>query len=512
MKIKDVMRTNVSAEPLKESLLGELSVFDLSEADLVAGVVYGVVDASGTKMGEISGEQLLYLIGAWHTLALDQVLDGIDDGIVVIDADGRICFENRAYAHIFGVPMRKTIGKDLHAIEPEALLLNVLKTGRPTYKKRQLVRSVGKYVEVRMFPIEGAGRVLGAFSVFRDVTELQALGSEVKRIAGVAEEMGSQLHAQQVAGKFNMVTRSKGFQDVLSRAQIVAPTDANVLIRGENGVGKELLTRFIHSNSKRRNMPLIAVNCAAIPETLIESELFGYEEGAFTGAKRGGKTGKFELAHGGTLFLDEIGDMSLLMQTKLLRALQEGEIEKIGRTGAIPVDVRVIAATNQPLEQFMREKRFREDLYFRLNVLSLKVPPLRERAEDIPLLANYFLSHFNEKYGKDVVFRESVYRMLTAYSWPGNIRELENCVESAVVMCSDGAVSHIDLPEKAFSIPAALDAVSGNRTLGPLETASAEFEAQYIMSVLNACGGDLDRALEILKISRRTFYRKRQRQ
>lgn len=506
IRIQQIMRTNVDETPLPHSISQDTLISHILPGQVEEEIRYQVTDQDGRKVGEVWGRDLLYLSQSLRQLELGAIIDTIEDGVIVVDADGRICFENEAYSRIIGVPMRKTIGRDLHHVEPDALLLKVLKTGEPAARKRHLIKSVHKYVSMRMFPIRREGAVVGAYSVFRDVTELRRLGKEVERVTQVAEELTSQLDV--AFSRFQMIGQDPRFRTLLSRAATAAQTDATVLIRGENGVGKEGFAKLIHQASPRRNKPMITVNCAAIPETLIESELFGYEEGTFTGAKKGGKVGKFELAQGGTLFLDEVGDMPLLMQSKLLRVLQDGEIEKLGREENIPVDVRIVAATNQPLEELVAQKKFRADLYYRLNVISVTVPPLRERRDDILPLANHFLEEYNQRYGKKAALSRSAGQLLRECDWPGNVRQLRNCIESAVILCSGTEITPADL---TLDSPEAVRSASAGQTplpVGPLREATLRFERQMIREVLEQCGGDVDLAAGRLEISRRTLYRK----
>ncbi len=332
--------------------------------------------------------------------------------------------------------------------------------------------------------------------------------------------------------KNRLSSRDLNFQNIINQAEMVAKTDAAVLIRGENGSGKEVLADFIHQNSLRADKPMIVVNCASIPEALIESELFGYEEGSFTGAKKGGKPGKFELAEGGTIFLDEIGDMPYSMQAKLLRVLQEGEIEKIGRQKKVPVNVRVIAATNQPLEELIEEKKFRMDLFFRLNVVSFVIPPLRARKHDIEDLSLMFLRQFNEKYQKKVQMTSEVQRMLQSLPWPGNVRELRNCMESSVIMCTGDKLTCEELPmyemqkvniqetveqmqecpeepirfQSYFTEhPEAEQAVD---SVTDLKDELNRYEQFLIRAMIIHCGGNKEAAAKKLNISKRSLYRK----
>jgi transcriptional regulator with PAS, ATPase and Fis domain len=301
---------------------------------------------------------------------------------------------------------------------------------------------------------------------------------------------------------------------MLHRAAKVAKTDGTVLIRGESGVGKEILAAAIHHAGKRKNKPMVRVNCAAIPESLLESELYGYEEGAFTGARRGGKPGKFELANGGTLFLDEIGDLSPGLQAKLLRAIQDKEIERLGGVRPIRTDVRIIAATNQDLEKKMEEKTFRQDLYYRLNAFPIHIPPLRERKDDLILLTDHFLAKFCKKYGKESGFANSALQVLIHHSWPGNVRELENVVEHAVIFCDGPVIQTRDLPAYLQNLPGN-DTAGNHPILGTLAERElnlpnlfAQVEKKAIEEALRKAGKNRSAAIRLLGISRATFYSK----
>lgn len=394
-----------------------------------------VVDRQNRKTGEIRRDMLEAVLKCADIYTVSSLMDTFAEAIVALDEKGIIFYANEMYSSILGVPVGKILGRCMYRIEPGAAALSVLKTMEPVELERQFVRSLGRYISCRITPIFRDGVFRGAISVFSDATEIVKLNAEIQRVSQVAIHLQHRVQAMDQAQSMELVGRSSVFSRLLSQASVVASTDAPVLICGENGTGKELIAKYIHANSARAHKPLITVNCAAIPENLVESELFGYEEGAFTGASRGGKMGKFELASGGTLFLDEIGDMPLSMQTKLLRAIQENEIEKIGGKKNVSVDVRVISATNQPLEEMIEDKRFRTDLYYRINTVILRVPPLRERKEDIPLFARYFLEKYNQKYQKAISFSQDVLNWFLSHSWPGNVRELKNCVENGVILC-----------------------------------------------------------------------------
>jgi len=308
----------------------------------------------------------------------------------------------------------------------------------------------------------------------------------------------------------NLIGKSEGIKKVCSLIEKVAETDSTILILGESGTGKELVARTIHYNSPRRNKPLIPINCGAIPENLLESELFGHEKGAFTGASSM-RIGRFELADGGTVFLDEIGEMSPTLQVKLLRILQQREFERVGGTRTIKVDVRIIAATNIDLEKAVRSGKFREDLYYRLNVIPIVIPPLRERTEDIPLLIEHFLKHFNRTKKKNIEgFSKEAMNLLLSYRWPGNIRELENLIERLVILKGEGIITPEDMPDKvlhprreegiiSYTIPD--DGIN-------LKDVVEKFENDLIIQALQKAQGVKNRAAQLLSLNRTTLVEK----
>jgi DNA-binding NtrC family response regulator len=310
------------------------------------------------------------------------------------------------------------------------------------------------------------------------------------------EELEDKYSFQSIIGK------SRPMQNVFQMIRQVAASHANVLIEGESGTGKELVARALHFKSPRSKRPFVAINCSALPETLLESELFGYVKGAFTDAKNT-KQGLFEVADGGTLFLDEISSMTLGLQAKLLRVLQDGEIRPLGHTASHKVDVRIISATNKDLETAIEEKTFREDLYYRLNVVAISLPPLRKRREDIPLLAQHFLRHYAEINNKKITrFDGPAMTYLMNASWKGNVRELENAVERAVVLCNNDVVTPLDL------IPISKKGKNHKFDFGDALVSLKEIEEMYTERVLQSVGGNKERAARILGISSRTLYRR----
>jgi two-component system response regulator HydG len=345
---------------------------------------------------------------------------------------------------------------------------------------------------------------VGAFDYLQKPFTEQELTVKVTKALESRQLRGQvQLFAQEFKERYhleNVVGRSQPIRDVLTRVLKIAATDATALITGDSGTGKELIARAIHANSKRANRPFVTVNCAAITETLLESELFGYARGAFTGAVTARK-GLFEEADGGTFFFDEIAETTPATQAKLLRAIQEGEIRRVGENKPIRVDVRVVAATNVDLAQAVADKRFRQDLFYRLNVARFVLPPLRERREDIPLLAEFFLGKYNRKMSRRARLGEGVLDRLINYSFPGNVRELENLVEQAVALCSNGVIGVDDiLPEE----PRAPGGAPGKTLADILD----EAQRQAIEGALRGADGSRERAAELLDISPTTLWRK----
>jgi len=357
----------------------------------------------------------------------------------------------------------------------------------------------------------------GAYDYFTKPFDIKEMRVVVKRALerGYLQDELRQLRetVEKRRGFYNIVGNSKGMRDVFDMAETVFDNDVTVLITGESGTGKELIAEAIHYNSPRRAKPLVKFNCVAIPETLLESELFGYEKGAFTGATRQ-KPGKFELANYGTFLLDEIGDMTLATQAKLLRVLQEREVERVGGVKPIKVDVRIIASTNHDLAQLVREQRFREDLYFRLNVLPIHIPPLRERREDIPLLVDHFINLSTTKLHKDVErFSDDAMDLLINYSWPGNVRELENVVQRAVILSKERVIQEWSLPpdirrqsKEAFFD---LEKLEADLPLNEkVEMLVAEAEKRLILQALDKVEWKRERAASLLRISLKTLYNK----
>jgi transcriptional regulator with PAS, ATPase and Fis domain len=418
---------------------------------------------------------------------------------------------NQPFLDYIGSSIKDVVGKHLSEVDPTVRLPLVMKTGTPELARKHRFHN-GKEALVDRIPIIDEGKVMGGVGIILldDLTNRELRNSIIATINPAISE--SSLETFRPKYTFDdILCQSPLGKKCKAQAKSYAVTDLPVLITGESGVGKELFAHSIHDFSNRANKPFVSVNCAAIPESLIESELFGYEGGSFTGANKTGKPGKFEMANGGTIFLDEIGDLPLNMQAKLLRALQESQIEKIGSNKIISTNVRVIAATNCDLEEKVAKKEFRADLYYRLNVLYLRVPPLRERIGDIPLLINHFITLFYQRCGIIKTFPKEIVEILLQYDWPGNIRELRNIVERLAVICSGDEITKDALPsyilEATYKSTAKLY-TSSLPTKSSLNNILEEVETQIIIDTLKSCGYNKSQAADILGIPRMTLYRK----
>ena len=444
-------------------------------------------------------------------------MDTVTEGVVIIDTDSRIIYVNDAYTKILRVKKEQVQCKRMAEIEPDALILHTLKDYQPRLHQCVEIKSRGKKVTVNITPVFQENKFIGAVSVFKDITDISLARQELITTRNLSQSIFKSAageNSKLPAAYSYIIGQDPQFIRCLKMAEIVAPTDAPVLIEGESGAGKEVFVNAVRVCSGGRKQPFISMNCSAIPDTLIESELFGYTSGSFTGAIKGGKAGKFELANGGTIFLDEIGEMPLFMQSKLLRVLQSGEIQKIGSDKIQKVDVRVIAATNRNLQKMVEAGTFREDLYFRLNTFKIVIPPLRKRGNDILLLANFFLKKFADKYHKKLSLSSDTCQVLRSGSWFGNVRQLESCIEYAVIVCTETEIQPRHLPEELHRI----DTVSGAATSekkrspvrlqGQLKDEIRDVEKEKILQALQQTKGNKTKAMALLGISRRTFYKK----
>ncbi len=440
---------------------------------------------------------------------LEAILDSLAEGIVTLDDQRRILGINRAACEILGVEKGQALdanccdlmGKQL--CESAAAVRDSILHGRPLRDFQAPVQTRSgrkKVLEFQTNTLRGPrDHPRGSVLVLRDVTELATLKEDLAR--------RYRLH--------NIVGKSKPMQEVFRLIEEVADAEATVLVEGESGTGKELVARAIHHLSPRANGPLVAVNCSALAEGVLESELFGHVAGAFTGAL-GDKRGRFEAAAGGTIFLDEIGDLSAALQVKLLRVLQERTIERVGEETPIPVDIRVIAATHRPLADMVAQKRFRQDLYYRLRVVPIALPPLRQRRDDLPLLAQHFVERFREETGRPIeALSPEALAFILDYPWPGNVRELENAVEYAFVKARRGLIGPGHLPPEIRQFALGDHRPAAPTEPGPTESGPRPARAQRpvagvaaVREALEATGWNVARAARRLRVSRTTLYKR----
>lgn len=427
------------------------------------------------------------------------------EGIQILDARGTYIFCNKAFTSMTGLPLEARLGHNVLEVQPHGAAAKVFKSGLPAYgvvsSSREGVVMVSNASPIR----EENGEMIGIITIFNDQTSYMKLAQRLKERDTEMTQLKNKLRQlERPSYSFqDLIGEDTRFLECIRQAKRAAESDASVLLTGESGTGKELFAHAIHSHSLRSDKPFIRVNCPAIPSSLLESELFGYEKGAFTGASRE-KKGKFELAQGGSIFLDEIGDLDFSLQAKLLRTLQEKEVERVGSTRTMALDVRIIAATNQNLQEQIRMKQFRQDLYYRLNVIHLEVPPLRDRKGDIPLLLNHFLKKHTMGAVPCSISREAL-NLLTGYNWPGNVRELENVTERLLLYREGTVVSGDDV--------AHVLGVRGDMAVYPAGdiVPLAKLEEQAIKQALERCGPSLEgkrRAAAELGISLSGLYKK----
>lgn len=382
---------------------------------------------------------------------LDAIIESSYDGLYITDGNGMTLRLNQAFEMITGVNGREFLGRYVDDIAQEGIVSESVSSlalaRKETVTIIQETRS-GKTTLATGSPVfDKNGNIFRVVCNVRDITELNMLKQKLEKVQGLSQHYENQLKTLRIySGTDKIISKSSEMRKLLETVVRLAEVDSTILINGESGTGKELIAETIHNHSARAKKPFIKVNCGAIPENLMESELFGYEYGAFTGAKKEGKAGYFELAHEGTLFLDEIGDLPFNLQVKLLRVLQSKEINRVGGRQALKVDTRILAATNRNLLEMVQKKQFREDLYYRLHVIPVIIPPLRDRKEDIPSLIVHFIALFNRKYRLNKRISPDVVDILMAYDWPGNVRELENLIERMVVISSSDIISRDELP------------------------------------------------------------------
>jgi transcriptional regulator of acetoin/glycerol metabolism len=487
-------QVSCSAAPIKKENGKIIGVVALTEIDLeasycslgIVGVAAKAIE-TGIRM-KLAQEQITL-----NNRLQNMIVESISDGLMTIDADGMITYINMLGAKILRVTVSDSIGKHISEIvDFDPVILQVLKTGhgyvdkefRLESKKHGLMHFVKTAIPLR----DDSEQIVGVVDIFR----------EIKRVRNMVNQMVG-AHAIFMLG--DIIGESAPVVEMRRLAQLTATSKATVLLEGESGTGKELLAQAIHNCSFRSSGPFVAINCGAIPRDLIESELFGYEDGAFTGAKHGGRPGKFEMAQGGTLFLDEVSEMPFEMQVKLLRVLQQNEVVRVGGIQVIPIDVRIIVATNCNLSKMVQEGNFRKDLYYRLNVMDISLPPLRDRADDIRLLINHFLNKFTKSTGLIKKILPNAMQLLTAWQWPGNIRELENAIEHACCLSENGdiAIEHLPISiQKSFLEKKAVPRIMSLK----------EAERVAIENVIQITRGNVSESARSLGIGRNTLYDK----
>ncbi|WP_010651352.1 sigma-54-dependent Fis family transcriptional regulator [Oceanobacillus massiliensis] len=478
-----------------------------------------VIDENKVLIGMLTRNEILKGFSSYidqftqhfHTSEiLDIILESAYEGVSVVDKDGVLVEFNEAYSRFTGVAKRDAIGQPVQEVIDNTNLHNTVKTGMPERGAIQYIQ--GQPMVVHRIPLWKEGELVGAVGllIFEGVTELYRIYDRfLEKTVQNAQAKGAPLQTDIVKTRSieQIIGTGEQIANLKRMTRKIAKTDAAILITGESGTGKEMFANSIHDLSHYNQGPFISVNCGAIPEQLFESELFGYEEGAFTGAKKGGKPGKFELAESGTIFLDEIGEMPQMMQTKLLRILQERAFERVGGVQKLPLKARVVAATNKNLRSMVKAGTFREDLFYRINVIDLEIPPLRERSEDIPLLISHYLTETCNKYGvgKKEITAEALSAFMT-YEWYGNIRELANIIEKLVILAEG---DKIDIEHLPGYIKTRYD--SSLLSLSPIDQVKREEntrEKEMIVQIMKESGWNKSKAADKLGIHRTTLYKK----
>ena len=441
---------------------------------------------------------------------VSQILKMTSDGFIITDTEGNVGEINKQYADFFGKSRSEIIGKSILNIIPNSKMIDIVK------HKFSEEDAVHKYIDgeakgnsvivSRSYVEDEDGNVVAGVAQVKFKVQTLAVAkklmNEYEELEYYREEFQNQNRVDNIIGS------DTKFREIVKECLKVAKTDIPVLLTGETGTGKEVMAKALHTNSLRYDKPFVSINCAAIPFELLESELFGYMDGAFTGAKRDGKKGKFQLANGGTIFLDEIGDMPSSMQAKLLRVLQEKEIEPLGSEKSIPLDVRVVAATRQDLEAKMKDGSFREDLYYRLSVFNIHIPPLRERGGDSLELAEFFLDELNHKYKTYKTFSKAVKAYFLKYQWPGNVREVNNVVQSAYAISTENIIDINDIPARMLQQEKpAINLDKNKKSLGQMVD---DYEKDVILELLKKHKGNCLEAAKEAGIHKSNFYRKLQ--
>jgi PAS domain S-box-containing protein len=436
---------------------------------------------------------------------LDLIINLIGELVTITDGNGKILRVNAACERVMGVTEREFVGKPANVLEQQRIIdfsstKQVIEQGR----KVTVVQTTksGRRLMVSGFPIYNEhGKLIKVINISKDITEVDKLNKELEETKQLIQQYQSELFGIEQRDSEPIIVKSKVMEEIYELVGRVADVDSTILILGESGVGKEILARTLHKLSSRKEKPFLKINCGAIPESLMESELFGYTKGTFTGASKEGKSGLIYSANHGTLFLDEIGELPLHLQVKLLQVLQEKQVTPLGKTTPIDVNVRFIAATNRNIEEMVQKGLFREDLYYRLNVVPITIPSLRERTDDIPFLIEHFFKMYNRKYGKNKTIHAKAIQLLMEYPWYGNVRELQNTVERLVVTISDQEISPNHLPQKMMQL------VDINHQSKSLKDSVEQFEKNVIQKTLHGCK-TMKEASEKLGVDASTISRK----
>lgn len=439
---------------------------------------------------------------------IKSAIDYIHEAVCIIDNKGTVIVWNTNAEKLYNLPKEKILGEPLYKFFPNAIDIEVLKTMK-TVENRYHEPRKGTHIVISAAPIILDNKLMGVISTDKDVSEMREISDKLKEATKQVDFLKKELEKISNRESSAIIGKSKIIQQKIEIAELAAKSNAPILILGESGTGKEIFAKYIHKASGLKG-EFVPVNCSAVPKELFESEFFGYEEGAFTGARKSGKAGYFELANNGSLFLDEIGDLPMDMQSKLLRVLQEKTIRRLGSEQDIEVNVRIISATNRDLEELVRKNKFRMDLYYRLNVIKIELPPLRERKEDIILFIKSFLEELNEEYDKNIKGIETAaVNVLSTYKWKGNVRELRNVIEQMVVLCRDDIITKDMIPEYIIS-----EAEKGTEidkfkkeNIG-LREMLFNYEKLLINKALEDSKGNITEAAKILKIPRSTLHYK----
>ncbi|OOM77486.1 sigma 54-interacting transcriptional regulator [Clostridium sp. BL-8] len=435
------------------------------------------------------------------------IFDSLYDGVLIADKDNNVVYVNPAYTRITKVEGKDIIGRKIGQVRIGSRLPEVIKSGEKLLGIKRSVDSIEYFVN--MVPVFENGEVVAGISILNEINDIYKLTEELSNSKRIIKDLKKKIRGNDAA-KYtfdSIVGEDKKTKELKEFGKRISKKKVNILITGESGTGKELLAQAIHNESDRRDEPFIAINCATFEANFLESEFFGYEEGAFTGARKGGKIGLFQKAEGGTIFLDEISEMDYNLQARFLRVLQENIIRPIGAVNEIPIDVRIIAATNRSLENMIANKEFRADLYYRIAVFTIDTVPLRERKGDIETLINYFLEESGQKFAKEVKIAEETFNVLYNYRWEGNVRELKNTIEFGVMMTDEDIIKVEHLPKKLQ-----IEGIKGSvLNIKPLKNAVKEFEEKEINKVIEIYGNTLEgkkKAARALGISLASLYNK----